>query len=306
MECVPGCAARTPLTHGPGDQNNVELIQLPAGSLNLVRPDSAKNAREYIYKDALATIRRTSTPHNYQLVVTRAFEEGEEQLLEGDEESEDERSFLIDENLCFHASTFDGEPTFVWRDWDGGADDYLEFVVDAKQVNAVTRSIFEVTYLQCAWERKTGRGHEEATDEDLERLKYKWVARASSTLTASATSDVAAHAAETQTASRGAAAPKTESVAREPIAKQAERPRGPVESLQSITGTSEPQIVLATRADLYLYDQASGLFMRQEKDVVVRIAEAGRFLCTSCGGSALTRRLDGGRRRRLAVAQPGG
>lgn len=36
--------------------------------------------------------------------------------------------------------------------------------------------------------------------------------------------------------------------------------------------------MLAATADLYLYDQASGLFMRQEKGVQVKVAEAGRFL----------------------------
>lgn len=40
------------------------------------------------YKDAVATIRRTTTDKNYQLVITRAYEEGEEQLLEEEEECE--------------------------------------------------------------------------------------------------------------------------------------------------------------------------------------------------------------------------
>lgn len=40
------------------------------------------------FKDAVATIRRTGVEHQYQLVVTRAYEEGEEQLLEEDAESE--------------------------------------------------------------------------------------------------------------------------------------------------------------------------------------------------------------------------
>lgn len=39
------------------------------------------------FKDAVATIRRTGVEHQYQLVVTRAYEEGEEQLLEEDAES---------------------------------------------------------------------------------------------------------------------------------------------------------------------------------------------------------------------------
>jgi hypothetical protein len=40
------------------------------------------------FKDAVATIRRSGTEHQYQLVITRAYDEGEEQLLEEDAESE--------------------------------------------------------------------------------------------------------------------------------------------------------------------------------------------------------------------------
>jgi hypothetical protein len=40
------------------------------------------------FKDAVATIRRTSIEFQYQLVITRAYEQGEEQLLEEDAESE--------------------------------------------------------------------------------------------------------------------------------------------------------------------------------------------------------------------------
>lgn len=39
------------------------------------------------FKDAVATIRRTGIDYQFQLVVTRAYEEGEEQLLEEDAES---------------------------------------------------------------------------------------------------------------------------------------------------------------------------------------------------------------------------
>lgn len=40
------------------------------------------------FKDAVATIRRTGVEYQYQLVVTRAYEEGEEQLLDDDAECE--------------------------------------------------------------------------------------------------------------------------------------------------------------------------------------------------------------------------
>lgn len=39
------------------------------------------------FQDAVVTIRRTGTEYQYQLVVTRAYEEGEEQLLDEDAES---------------------------------------------------------------------------------------------------------------------------------------------------------------------------------------------------------------------------
>lgn len=96
----------------------------------------------------MATIRRTGVEFQYQLVVTRAYEEGEEQLLEEDAESEctcckhalcwmsiltryladDERVFLIDEELHFHFATLDGDATCSWRDLSGDEGDMWEFV----------------------------------------------------------------------------------------------------------------------------------------------------------------------------------
>jgi hypothetical protein len=70
-----------------GNPANPELLQIPAGQLYLVRPNSIKGSRECIFKDAVATIRRTGVEYQYQLVVTRAYEEGEEQLLDDDAES---------------------------------------------------------------------------------------------------------------------------------------------------------------------------------------------------------------------------
>lgn len=81
---------------------------------------------------------------------------------------------MIDTSLNFRPSTSDeGQPSFKWSDLDGDVEDMLEFVMDNEQINAVTRSIFEVTFLQCCFERKTGRSHDEASDADLEALKYK-------------------------------------------------------------------------------------------------------------------------------------
>lgn len=104
-------------------------------------------SRSDSFKDAVATIRRTTVEFQYQLIITRAYEEGEAELLDLDAEStfqpsshvtpdvfalatqltplcfslrisaaEDERSFLIDPSLSFRPTTFDGSPSFVWAD----------------------------------------------------------------------------------------------------------------------------------------------------------------------------------------------
>lgn len=56
-------------------------------------------------------------------------------------------------------------------------------------------------------------------------------------------------------------------------------PASATEAVPAPPGQEEPDVVLEAKADLYLYDQASGLFMTQEKDIDVKVLEAGRFLC---------------------------
>jgi VID27 N-terminal region len=52
---------------------------------------------KFRFKDAAASIRRTTTKFNYQLVIQRAYEEGEEQLSESDDDTHDDgKCFLND------------------------------------------------------------------------------------------------------------------------------------------------------------------------------------------------------------------
>ena len=91
------------------------MIEVPDGQLYLVRPLSPKGYSELIYKDAGISIRRSSTEHNYQLIVTRVFEEGEQELLEEDDgglegdtpQNQDEQAFLLDEALEFRVTIRD-------------------------------------------------------------------------------------------------------------------------------------------------------------------------------------------------------
>ncbi|KWU45689.1 VID27-domain-containing protein, partial [Rhodotorula sp. JG-1b] len=141
------------------------------GQLFLVRPDSVKGSRECIFIDASLSIRRTTHAHMYQLVVTRAFEEGEEQLLDEDAENSDERSFLLDSSLFLSLGPTldpasatagpDGTPplSFTWLDPDGdGPDDEFEFVLPADgSVSEPQARDFEKLCWRCMWERKENR-----------------------------------------------------------------------------------------------------------------------------------------------------
>ena len=60
-------------------------VQIPSRHVN-----TAYQSRSF--QDAVVTIRRTGIDFQYQLVVTRAYDEGEEQLLEDDAESESSTS----------------------------------------------------------------------------------------------------------------------------------------------------------------------------------------------------------------------
>lgn len=70
-----------------GDTSSTELAQISTGQLFLVRPESIQGSRECLFNNAMITIRRSTQEFNFQLVATRVFEEGEEQLLDEDEES---------------------------------------------------------------------------------------------------------------------------------------------------------------------------------------------------------------------------
>lgn len=228
-----------------GNPANPELIQIPAGLLYLVRPDSIKGSRECIFQDAVATIRRTGTEYQYQLVVTRAYEEGEEQLLDEDAETDDERVFLIDQGLQFRFGTLDGDATCSWKDLSGEEGDRWEFV-SSKSVPKATNSLFELTLLHCMFERKYLRSHEEATDEQLQALK-----------------DTEEH----------------------DIPKAATRPEDiTLEAQLSSLGLEDSEdpfqnvpILHRASADLYVFDTETELFVIQESNVSADLAENAEF-----------------------------
>jgi tRNA (guanine9-N1)-methyltransferase len=164
-----------------------------------VRPLSPKGYSELIFKDAAASIRRTAQEFQYQLIVQRAYEEGEEELLADEEDDDggggggasgglngssssssglagsdkDEKVFLLDESLRFRAATRagSGEKVFAWRDLSGDLGDHFEFVCD-RAVQPATQGTFELVAIQCQFERKYRRSHQKATEAELRQFAF--------------------------------------------------------------------------------------------------------------------------------------
>ena len=157
------------------------MIELPQGQLYIVRPLSPKGYSELIFKDAAARIRKTNQEFQYQLVIQRAYEEGEEELGDGAEDDEiesalsgdhDEKTFLLDEALHFRTEiTEGGEKVLAWRDLSGDAGDLYQFVCDFT-VREEEVEQFETVAKQCQYERKWRRSHTIATQEDLDEFDF--------------------------------------------------------------------------------------------------------------------------------------
>ncbi|KAF7969306.1 hypothetical protein HWV62_27735 [Athelia sp. TMB] len=156
----------------PEDASAAEVVKISSGQLYLVRPGNIRTSRECIFNDAMATVRRVpAAEHHFQLVITRVYEDGDQELLQDEDETDEERPFLIGEELEFRVGERDGDPTFVWRDVEGDVDESFEFV--AAGTNAPTRAFFETCMYRAMYERKYRRSAEATTDADLEEFIYK-------------------------------------------------------------------------------------------------------------------------------------
>lgn len=150
-----------------GDDSKRSLVEVPDGQLYLVRPHSVKGSTELIFKDATASIRGTTTNFQHQLVITRVFEEGEEELEDDDEDASEEEAFLLDEALHFRAETREsGEKVFTWRDLDSVNGDLWEFVCDTA-TKPETVQAFMTLALRCQFERKYQKSGDMATAAQL-------------------------------------------------------------------------------------------------------------------------------------------
>ena len=270
-----------------GNTSKESLIEIPQGKLYLVRPHSPKGTSELIFNDAVASIRRTGQDFQYQLVIQRAYEEGEAELAEEDDDGiadalgteKDEKTFLLDQSIQFRSDIKDGQAVFAWRDLSGDSDDIYEFVCDdATKPSEV--STFQIAAVECQYERKYRRSKDNATEKDLQQFNFESEPVPRANLSPSPT--VKPLAAPTRKHKAEAYQPATAAKERTSM-KVAENSMAPPKENPSTTAppsAAQPgslDVLAKEKAELHLFDFDSGSFVLQDPLVVAIVHEIGNW-----------------------------
>ena len=264
-----------------GDTSKESIIEIPQGQLYLVRPLSPKGYSELIFKDAAASIRRTGQEFQYQLVIQRAYEEGEEELAEDDDGQggsdsldKDEKVFLLDQSLHFRSEVREGGAKILaWSDLSGDLGDLFEFICDPS-VPSDKVATFELAAVQSQYERKHRHSAQKATERELEEFSFheeKPIPSASPIASPTIKSRAPSLTAGESTAamardveyskSKGHIKPAQESTVAPPSALQPET----------------KEILTKESAELHLFDFTSGSFVLQDSKVSATVSEIGTW-----------------------------
>jgi hypothetical protein len=265
-----------------GDASKEVITEIPQGQLYLVRPLSPKGYSELIYKDAVATIRRTGQEFQYQLVIQRAYEEGEEELAEEDEEGgtdgldKDEKTFLLDQGLHFRFEKREaGETILAWRDLSGDPGDLYEFVCDSSVADEKVQT-FLLAAIDCQFERKYRRSAQKATDTELQEFYFESddaIPAASSVLAPVETKPSAKATAERMAKdvrTPKKATPKKADVPEPKIVASTEAP-------PSKAAPSSGEVLAKNSGELHLFDFPTGTFILQDSSVVAVVTDLGKW-----------------------------
>lgn len=264
-----------------GDTAKESIIEIPQGQLYIVRPLSPKGYSELIFRDAAASIRRTGQEFQYQLVIQRAYEEGEEELAEEETEGgevegvgdKDEKTFLLDESLHLRSEAREaGEKALAWRDLSGDPGDLFEFVCDTSTPSDKVAT-FLAAAAECQYERKYRRSAQKATAKELEAFDVEEessIPRASTTVSRRSSSSPtskqsAAAMAKEITGSKGKGSAT--------VVQQDGQTKAPPSS----SHPAATEVLAKETAELHLFDFNSGAFMLQDPLVTATVSEIGTW-----------------------------
>lgn len=267
-----------------GDTSKETIIEIPQGQLYLVRPLSPKGYSELIFKDAAASIRRTGQEFQYQLVIQRAYEEGEEELADDEDEQgatdgldKDEKVFLRDQTLHFRSEVRKGGAKILaWNDLSGDTGDLFEFVCESS-VASDKIATFELAALQCQYERKYRRRAQGVTENQLQEFSFqeeKPIPSASPIASPTTKSRAQSLASGDSTAAMVKDVEYSRSKGQIHPVGDGEKPTTAPPS----TTQPEPLEILAREvAELHLFDFASGSFVLQDREVTAVVSEVGQW-----------------------------
>ncbi|KAJ5918053.1 Vacuolar import and degradation protein 27 [Penicillium verhagenii] len=267
-----------------GDTSKESIIEIPQGQLYLVRPLSPKGYSELIFKDAAATIRRTGQDFQYQLVVQRAYEEGEEELADDEDEQgasdsldKDEKVFLLDQTLHFRSEVRDGaNKVLAWDDLSGDEGDLYEFICDPS-VPSDKVATFELAALQCQYERKYRSSAQKASEQDLQEFFYQEEKPIPS---ASPITSPTAHSRDHSLTAEETAAEMAKDVKYAQSKGQAKPTSPDDEATTAPPSAAQPdakEVLTKEIAELHLFDFSTGTFVLQEADVTAVVTEIGNW-----------------------------
>ena len=260
-----------------GDTSKESIIEIPQGQLYLVRPLSPKGYSELIFKDAAASIRRTGQEFQYQLVIQRAYEEGEEELAEDDDGQggsdsldKDEKVFLLDQSLHFRSEVREGgAKVLAWSDLSGDVGDLFEFICDPS-VPSDKVATFELAAVQCQYERKHRQSAQKASESELQEFSFQEENPIPS----------ASPIASPTTKSRAPSLTAGESTAAMARDVEYSKSKGHIKPVEDSTvappSESQPDVketLAKETAELHLFDFTSGTFVMQDPKVVATVTE---------------------------------
>ncbi|KAL9114126.1 MAG: hypothetical protein Q9227_001898 [Pyrenula ochraceoflavens] len=270
-----------------GDGSKEAIIEIPQGQLYIVRPLSPKGYSELIFKDAAASIRRTGQEFQYQLVVQRAVEEGEEELAdEVDEEGaidrlggdKDEKTFLLDESLHFRSEVREGgEKVLAWRDLSGDVGDLYEFVCEAA-VQPDKVATFELAAIQCQYERKYRKSAQRATESELREFSFdeEEAIPSASPLSSPTSKPIDLEPTSEESAAfmaKEVTSSKSKGKSKIPALKEATTTNAATASFPPQTG----ETLAKENAELHLFDFDSQTFVLQDAKVTAHVMEVGKW-----------------------------
>lgn len=267
-----------------GDTSKESIIEIPQGQLYLVRPLSPKGYSELIFKDAAATIRRTGQEFQYQLVIQRAYEEGEEELADDEGEQgaadgldKDEKVFLLDQTLHFRSEVREGGvKVLAWDDLSGDEGDLFEFVCDPS-VPSDKVATFELAALQCQYERKFRRSAQKATEEELQEFSYQEERPIpSASPIASPTTKSRAHSLKSGDTAASMARDVKYAQSKGQI-KSAAPDEEPTTAPPSAAAPETKEVLAKEKAELHLFDFPTGTFVMQDDEVIATVSEVGNW-----------------------------